>query len=64
VVVLILLNLPGLLPHGADWSIPSYWSSLPAFLGQEFPVKALIISLIAALVPLLLAVPLFRRQAY
>lgn len=64
VVILIVLNLPGLFPHGADWSVPSYWSSLPAFLGQEFPVKALIISLIAALVPLLLAVPLFRRQAY
>ncbi len=64
VVILIVLNLPGLFPHGANWSIPSYWSSLPAFLGQEFPVKALIISLIAALVPLLLAVPLFRRQAY
>ncbi|MEP6774446.1 MAG: ABC transporter permease subunit [Chloroflexota bacterium] len=64
VVVIILLNLTGLFPHGADWSIPSYWTSLPAFLGQEFPWKALIISLIAALVPLLLAVPLFRRQAY
>jgi ABC-2 type transport system permease protein len=64
VVVLILLNLPGLLPHGAEWSIPSYWSSLPAFLGQEFPWKALLISLAAAVVPALLAVPLFRRQAY
>jgi ABC-2 type transport system permease protein len=64
VVILILLNLPGLFPHGSDWSIPSYWSNLPAFLGQEFPVKALVISLVAAVVPLLLAVPLFRRQAY
>lgn len=64
VVILLVLNLPGLFPHGADWSIPSYWSSLPAFLGQEFPLKALIISVVAALVPLLLAVPLFRRQAY
>ncbi|HST05064.1 MAG TPA: ABC transporter permease subunit [Chloroflexia bacterium] len=64
VVVLILLNLVGLFPHGSDWSIPSYWSSLPAYLGQEFPLKAFLISLVAALVPVALAFPLFRRQQY
>jgi ABC-type transport system involved in multi-copper enzyme maturation permease subunit len=64
VVVLVLLSLPGLLPHGGDWVLPGYWSSLPVFLGQEFPTKALLISLVAALVPALAAVPLFRRQQY
>lgn len=64
VVAVLLLSLPGLFPHGSDWVIPAYWSSLPAFLGQEFPVKALVVSLAAAMVPALMAVPLFRRQAY
>jgi len=62
--VLILLSLPAFFPHGGDWVLPTYWSSLPAFLGQEFPLKALVISLIAAAVPVVLAVPLFKRQQY
>src|SRR5204862_2490854 len=62
--VVLVLSLPGFLPHGGDWVLPSYWSSLPAFLGQEFPLKALVISLIAAVVPVAMAVPLFRRQQY
>ena len=64
VVAVLLLSLPGLFPHGADWVLPGYWSSLPAFLGHEFPAKALLISLVAAVIPVLGAVPLFRRQAY
>lgn len=62
--VVIVLSLPGLLPYGKDWVLPSYWSSLPAFLGQEFPAKALVISLVAAALPVTLAVPLFKRQEY
>lgn len=64
VVVLILLMLPSFLPHGGDWVLPAYWASLQAFLGQAFPTKELIISLVAAIVPVAVAVPLFRRQAY
>jgi len=64
VCIVVLLSLPGLLPHGGDWALPAYWTSFPAFLGQEFPAKALVVSLAAALVPVLAAVPLFRRQAY
>jgi ABC-type transport system involved in multi-copper enzyme maturation permease subunit len=64
VVVVILQSLPAFFPHGGDWVLPTYWSSLPAFLGQEFPTKALIISLAAAAIPIVAAVPLFRRQAY
>lgn len=62
--VVLVLSLPGFFPNGGDWVLPGYWASLPAFLGQEFPLKALIISLVAALLPILAAVPLFRRQAY
>jgi hypothetical protein len=60
----LLLNLPAFFPHGSDWVLPGYWTSLPAFLGHEFPTKALVISLIAAVIPILAAVPLFRRQNY
>jgi ABC-type transport system involved in multi-copper enzyme maturation permease subunit len=62
--VVLVLSLPGIFPNGGDWVLPGYWASLPAFLGQEFPLKALIISLVAAILPMLVAVPLFRRQAY
>ncbi len=64
VVVVLLLSLPGFFPHGSDWVLPSYWSNLPAFLGQEFPTKALVVSLIAAAIPVLASVPLFRKQNY
>src|SRR5207249_10788119 len=64
VCVVLLLSMPGLFPHGGDWALPGYWTSLPAYLGQEFPAKALVVSLVAALVPVLAAVALFRRQAY
>lgn len=63
-VVVLVLSLPGIFPHGSDWVLPAYWTSLPAYLGQEFPVKALVISLVAAAIPVLAAVPLFRRQNY
>jgi ABC-type transport system involved in multi-copper enzyme maturation permease subunit len=62
--VVLVLSLPGFFPNGGDWVLPGYWASLPAFLGQEFPLKALIISLVAAILPMLTAMSLFRRQAY
>ena len=46
------------------WQLPTYWSSLDAFAGNGFPVKALLISLVAAAIPLILALLLFRRRAY
>jgi ABC-type transport system involved in multi-copper enzyme maturation permease subunit len=64
VVVLLVLSLPGIFPNGGDWVLPGYWSSLPAFLGQQFPLKELVVSLVAAAVPIIAAVPLFRRQQY
>ena len=63
-VITILLAIPGFFPNGGVWSLPGYWSSHAAYLGQVFPAKELIICLIAAALPLLLALILFRRQAY
>lgn len=63
-LITILLSIPGYIPGWSAWNLTGYWGSLPAYLGQEFPTKALLICLVAALLPLLAAIPLFRRQAY
>lgn len=62
----LLLSIPGLIPNSAinDWNLTLYWSDFAAYQGTMFPLKALVICLIAAIIPLLLSVPLFRRQAY
>jgi ABC-type transport system involved in multi-copper enzyme maturation permease subunit len=62
--ITILTTIPGFFPNWGAWSLPGYWSSLAAYLGQEFPTKGLIICLVAAVVPLIVALALFRRQAY
>lgn len=65
VLVLVLLSiLPSLLGLSAAWVLPAYWTNLPAFLGQEFPVWPLVVGVIAAAVPLLAALLLFRRRQY
>ncbi|HLW02218.1 MAG TPA: ABC transporter permease subunit [Ktedonobacterales bacterium] len=63
-ILTILTAIPGFIPNWSDWSLPGYWSSQTAYLGQEFPTKALIICLIAAIVPVVVAIPLFQKQAY
>ncbi len=63
-LITILTSIPGLIPGWSDWSLAGYWSSQAAYLGQEFPGKALLICLVAAAVPLILAIPLFQKQAY
>ena len=62
----LLLSIPGLIPNATlnDWNLTFYWSNFAAYQGTIFPLKALIICLVAALVPLALAIPLFRKQAY
>ena len=47
-----------------DWNLTFYWSNFAAYQGTIFPLKALIICLVAAMVPVALAIPLFRKQAY
>src|SRR5216683_190408 len=63
-VITILAIIPGFFPNWGTWSLPDYWSSQAAYLGQSFPTKELIICLVAAALPLFLALILFRRQAY
>ncbi len=63
-IITIVTAIPGFIPSWGDWSLPGYWSDLSAYLGQSFPTKALLICLVAAMVPVVLAIPLFRKQAY
>lgn len=63
-IITILTAIPGFIPNWSAWSLTGYWASQAAYLGQEFPTKALIICLVAAMLPLVLALTLFRRQAY
>ncbi|MGO8948361.1 MAG: ABC transporter permease [Ktedonobacterales bacterium] len=65
-LITLLLSIPGLIPNTAfhSWNVTFYWSNFAAYQGTAFPVKALIICLIAAIVPVAVAIPLFRRQAY
>jgi ABC-2 type transport system permease protein len=60
----LLALLPTLLGLPSGWSLPAYWSSLPAFLGQQWPLRELLVSVVAAALPLLLAYHLFRRRPY
>ncbi len=63
-ILTVLASIPGLVPGWSDWSLPGYWSSQAAYLGQEFPLKALLICLVAAVIPVIIAIPLFRKQSY
>lgn len=62
----LLLSIPGFMPNATlnYWNLTFYWSNFAAYQGTMFPLKALLICLIAALVPVALAIPLFRKQAY
>ncbi|MEO7001650.1 MAG: ABC transporter permease [Ktedonobacterales bacterium] len=63
-LVTIAFSVPGYIPHAQDWNLTFYWASFAAYEGTAFPWKALIICLVAAIVPVALAVLLFRKQAY
>ena len=52
------------LPGGLEWSLPTYWSNLDLYAGTINPTQSLMIAVIAALLPLLIALFLFRRKAY
>ncbi len=65
-LVTIILSIPGLIPlrHANDWNLTFYWTNFAAYQGTLFPWKALLICLVAAIVPVALAIPIFRKQAY
>jgi ABC-type transport system involved in multi-copper enzyme maturation permease subunit len=60
----------GTAPHihyflgGPPWELDTYWSSLSIYAGLDSPVKALLVSGLAALIPAALAVALFVRKAF
>ena len=49
---------------GPDWSIVNYWGSLGIYAGTDSPLKSLLVSVIAALIPALVALVLFVRKAF
>ncbi len=65
-LITLLLSVPGLIPNAAanTWNLTFYWSDFAAYQGSDFPLKSLAICLVAALVPVALAIPIFRRQTY
>jgi ABC-type transport system involved in multi-copper enzyme maturation permease subunit len=60
----------GTAPHihyflgGPSWELDTYWSSLSVYAGLDSPVKALLVSGLAALIPVALALALFLRKAF
>jgi ABC-type transport system involved in multi-copper enzyme maturation permease subunit len=60
----------GTAPHvqyflgGPPWELDTYWSSLGIYAGIDSPVKALLVSGIAALIPVALGLLLFVRRAF
>jgi len=65
-LVTLVLSIPGLIPNSGinSWNLTLYWANFAAYQGTEFPLKALIICLVAAIIPVAVAIPLFRKQAY
>ena len=65
-LVTLVLSIPGLIPNSGvnGWNLTLYWANFAAYQGTVFPLKALLICLVAAIVPVALAIPLFRKQAY
>jgi hypothetical protein len=77
--VFVLTNIPAIVasvldhlfaadtvPHSAvrAWSLGTYWLNLDAFAGNSFPWLSLLVSIVVAAIPLIIALVLFRRRAY
>ncbi len=52
------------IPGGIEWSLPTYWSNLSIYAGTTNPTQSIVVAGLAALIPLLIALFLFRRKAY
>lgn len=63
-VITLLTIIPGFIPDWGSWNLISYWSSQSAYLGQGFPAKEFVICFLAAVIPLVLALLLFRKRAF
>ena len=62
--VTAVLALPAFIPTLQRWSLISYWSSADAYFKGTFPLTNLIVDLVAAVLPLIVALVLFRKKAY
>ena len=63
-VITLLTVIPSFIPGWGDWNLIGYWSNQAVYLGQGFPFKEFAICLVAAVLPLVLALALFRKRAY
>jgi ABC-type transport system involved in multi-copper enzyme maturation permease subunit len=63
-VITLLTVIPSFIPGWGAWNLTSYWSNQAVYLGQGFPFKEFVICLVAAVVPLILALGLFHKRAY
>ena len=63
-VITLLTVIPSFIPDWGAWNLISYWSNQAVYLGQGFPAKEFAICLVAAVVPLILALALFRKRAF
>jgi len=63
-VITLLTVIPSFIPDWGAWNLISYWSNQSVYLGQGFPIKEFVICLVAALLPLIIALALFRKRAY
>lgn len=49
---------------GPSWQLATYWSSLGIYAGVASPVKSLLIAVIAAIIPVALALAWFVRKSF
>ena len=63
-VITLLTVIPSFIPGWGSWNLISYWSDQSVYLGQGLPFKEFVICLVSALLPLILALALFRKRAY
>lgn len=62
--VSLIIAIPSLIPNWDAWSLYTYWESLDVYLGHAFPAKALIVTLIAAIIPFIIGLPLFQKKEF
>ena len=63
-VITLLTIIPSFIPGWGAWNLISYWSNQSVYLGQGLPFKEFVICLVAALLPLIIALAMFRKRAY
>ena len=63
-VITLLTIIPGFIPGWGAWNLISYWSNQSVYLGQGLPFKEFVICLVAALLPLIIALAMFHKRAY